>query len=317
MATSGSVNFNQTRDDLINASLRKLGIVAQGEDPAAYMTANGADDFNRMIKAWMAHGIHLWTYDQGIVFPEADKQSFNLGPTGDRAASTFVATEIAVAALLGASTITVDDDTGMTSGDNIGIELDDGTLQWTTINGAPSSNVVTLTATLTAAVAVNNNVYTYTTLINRPTEIRDARLSIDLGNEIPIEKISNDSYFNLPNKSESGLPTQFYYDPQLTNGVLYLWPVFDSVANTVLFTFERPLEDVDSITDNADFPQEWLEAIVYNLAVRLAPEYGALLEDRQMLQQEASIALELAKSWDQEHVNVDFQPSHMSIEGWE
>jgi hypothetical protein len=43
--------------------------------------------------------------------------------------------------------------TGVATTYNIGVQLDDGTFQWTTVNGAPSGFTVTLTAVLTDSAA--------------------------------------------------------------------------------------------------------------------------------------------------------------------
>lgn len=61
----------------------------------------------------------------------------------------------------GQTVISIDDDTGMASGDTVGILLDAGFIHWTTINGAPAGNDITLTVALPSAAADDNNVYTH------------------------------------------------------------------------------------------------------------------------------------------------------------
>jgi len=60
----------------------------------------------------------------------------------------------------GQTVISVTDATGMASGDNFSIELDDGDWHHTTINGAPAGNDVTITAALPSAAASGNEVIT-------------------------------------------------------------------------------------------------------------------------------------------------------------
>jgi hypothetical protein len=57
-----------------------------------------------------------------------------------------------------------------------------------------------------------------------------------------------------------------------------------------------------------DFPEEWYNAIIYNLAVRLAPEWGVPLPDRQMLLQEAKMYTEDATMTGQEDASFFIQP---------
>ena len=57
-----------------------------------------------------------------------------------------------------------------------------------------------------------------------------------------------------------------------------------------------------------DFPEEWYNAIIYTLAVRLAPEWGVPLPDRQMLMQEAKIYTEDAMMVGQEDASFYVMP---------
>jgi len=300
--------------------LRKLGILAEGEVASADQATDALKDLNLLVKAWPARGINLWRYEELTVFTTVDAQSYNIGATGDEATFDAFKTEIATAASSGASTITVDDDADITNGDNIGIELDDGTLQWTTVNGVPAANVVTLTATLTGAAAIDNHVYNYTNIAQRPLRLYDGRLKINDGNEIPIVQISRRSYKSLPTKVSRGKPTQYYYDPQLDNGKLFVWPTSDSVKDRLLFSAQRQIEDLDNASDNLDFPQEWLRPIAWNLAVDMAPDYKMPQIDPQgyeKLEIRAAQYLEDAEYFDVENVSVNFMPSDEDVEGWE
>lgn len=140
----------------------------------------------------------------------------------------------------------------------------------------------------------------------RPLRISSARLSIS-SVETPLMEMSRQEYFDLPVKTTAGRPSGYYYDPQLSLGKIYLWPVVASgITATVKFTYQRSLEDFDASGDEPDFPQEWLECLAYNLAVRLAPKFGATIS-----QEVAGIALESLDDlmgWDREPASVFFQP---------
>ena len=63
------------------------------------------------------------------------------------------------AAVVTATTMEVDDTTGMTAGDIIGVELDNGTWHWTTIDGVTDGDTVELTAGLAGdGAAIDNDV---------------------------------------------------------------------------------------------------------------------------------------------------------------
>ena len=281
MAVSNSYDYNLAGEIIILETMELLGQIESGESVSTNDAASCLRTLNLMIKFLQAEGIGLWLNQEATLFLEYEETSYALGPSGDHASVTSVKTEVATAAAAAALTLVLDSVTGMTTGDAIGIELDDGTLQWTTINGVP--NVTTLTVTITAAltddVAVGNHVYTYTDLIQRPLEIFNVRRKDANDYETPVTpSISRQEYMALSNKSSAGPINQVYYDPQLTNGVLYTWPACNDVQDRLLFTMRRPIMDFDAGTDDPDLPQEWLLPIAWNLAVLVAPKFGVKLD---------------------------------------
>jgi hypothetical protein len=276
MATSASYDFSVACSEIIGGAMRTLNLIATGESPSTTELSDGREALNMLIKAWQAQDIGLWLNQEATLFLEYEETSYTLGPSGDHASVTSVKTEVATAAAAAALTLILDSVTGMTTGDAIGIELDDGTLQWTTINGVPNTTTltVTITAALTDDVAVDNHVYTYTDLIQRPLEIFNVRRKDASDYETTVTLISRQEYMALSNKASSGSITSAYYDPQLTNGVLYTWPACNDVQDRLVFTLRRPVMDFDADANDADFPQEWLRALKFNLALELAPEFG-------------------------------------------
>lgn len=90
---------------------------------------------------------------------------------------------------------------------------------------------------------------------------------------------SRSDYYARPNKTATGTPLSWFFDPQRTIKTLYVWPVPDATiaaAATLKYTYARYIEDVDALDDEPDVPQEWLEALTYGLAMRLGPPFGAL-----------------------------------------
>jgi hypothetical protein len=94
--------------------------------------------------------------------------------------------------------------------------------------------------------------------------------------EIPIARLSRDDYTNLPNKSfQSNRPLQFWLDRQVTQPVMYLWPVPSNSAEEyqIVIWRQRYIMDVGSMTQEIEVPQRWYDAIVSMLAAKLAMEY--------------------------------------------
>jgi hypothetical protein len=316
MTTSNSTDFTQTRNDLIYTALRLIGAMAVGETPTADDIATASSALNIMIKAWQIDGPHLWTLDEGTIFCAKGVPSYSIPGTYAANAESYVTAEMAVAGVLADPTITVVDDTGILNGDHIGILLDDGTMQWTTVNGVPVANVVTLTTALTGAAAIGNVVYTYTTGIQRPLRIHNIRRKYyPSDNEIIFayggEPMAKSDYLRLPNKTVQGVPIQGYYDPQLSTGMFYVWPAPSDARIRINFTYERQIEDFDILSNTPDFPQEWLAALKWNLAVEIWPEYFPSSNPPQFLLSKAEQYKEALINWSRDMGSTFIQPDNI------
>ena len=122
--------------------------------------------------------------------------------------------------------------------------------------------------------ALSNATASYT-LSPVPYRIIEARYRNTDGRDIPMIQMTRQEYVDLPLKSSAGIPTQYYYDVQRAATTLYVWPVQATVTTeTIEYTFQRIIEDIDDLNNDLDINQEWLETIGWNLADRLMPSYG-------------------------------------------
>ena len=143
------------------------------------------------------------------------------------------------------------------------------------------------------------------TTINRPTRIWNLRRLNLSGYEVPIEMVSRSDYMMLPNKLSIGTVVQAYYDPQLVNGQLFVWPrPGDGVTDKIIGDCDRTLQDMVSDTDTFDLPQEWSDALSFCLAERLWWEYPDNAASYQMLAQRASQGKEVVLNYDRENVSI-------------
>lgn len=72
-----------TAGDIINGSLRLIGVLAEGETPSAETSADALDAMNQMIASWNTERLSVFsTQDQVKTWP-ANTISRTLGPTGD------------------------------------------------------------------------------------------------------------------------------------------------------------------------------------------------------------------------------------------
>lgn len=339
MATSGTVTYRTNRNQIIEGALRLVGAVdPENASPAtATQINNGAEALNLMVKSWEAVGLQLWERKYAVIFPQQGQGIFalgNPGPAGDHATlstplgSGFVQTTLTSAASAGATTITVDSVDGLTTAGitatsidddyNIGVQLSDGTVQWTTVNGAPAGNVVTLDTALSDDAAAGAYVFCYETKLIRPLRILDAfiqQLGGDStayptsgGNSIPVRPISKDEYNRFGAKNAQGTPIQLAYDVQANTGYVYLYPTFLAASQVLFIEFTKPIDDFTTSTDDYDMPQEWGEALKFNLALRLAPEYEVPREKYQQIKDMAASLFQFIDGYDQETTSVFIQP---------
>lgn len=132
-------------------------------------------------------------------------------------------------------------------------------------------------------------------------------------NEIPVAKINRDDYANLPDKFFRGRPVQFWYDKQIPNPLLTLWPApqFQYTFNQIVIYGQRYLQDVGTLTQSIEVPQRWFLGIVAELARQLNMEIPEAKGDPVALDSEATNQLKIA--WGSE---TDSAPIYLRPRIW-
>lgn len=313
MATSGSVDFSVDRDDIIETALKKLNVIATGASANANQLADGAIELNMIVKHLQTKGLQLWAKKIGYCFLALNTSKYSLGPSGDHATNSYTQTALAADAAASATSLTVDSISGISNGDNIGIVLDDGTLHWDTVNGAPSGSTVVITTGLASAASTDNAVFAYTTKINRPLRILDAvRRDTTDNTDVPLIVTSLSEYEENTNKTTDAPIVEIRYLPTLTDGELYVWPQGDDVNTVIRFWYHRPFEDFDAASDTPDFPQEWYLTLVYILAAVLCDTYSVTAQKASRITKRAKEYLMEVCDWDQEDASLFFEPDSLT-----
>jgi len=313
MTTSGSIDWNMTGTEIVQAAVSIVNERSSEIPLTNNEISDGLNVANRLLKHWQTK-FHLWKRDEGVLFLRNGVTNYTIGASSgnDQACllDDFINTTITTAAVLGASTLVVGSTTGMVAADFIGIELDDGTRQWTTIVSVDSATGLTITATLTAASAVGRTVFTYTTALERPLRVEGVRRRIITNaTEVELTHWSRQQYFAQNNKNSSGTPTSYFYSPRLGKGRFYLWQTASTVNQLLYLTFNRTMEDFDTSSNNPDLPQEWLDPFVWALAEEIALEYQCPLDKFQLIKLKAAEKLDDALGWDEEEVSLNIRPN--------
>lgn len=311
MSVSGSYNYNINANTIIKRAMQILTVISPRGSVAPEDYELAVDLLNAMLLTWSADGLHLWTESQATLYLQNGKTSYILGgASSDKLTSTDYKTELSAALVTSDTALTVDDTTNMTVADVIGIELDDNTIHWTTIATIPSSTTLTITTGVASAAAVDNNVYWYTSLVDSITNISGMVLRRDSNTDLYMKEVSRLDYLGVPHKSTTSTPYQYYVDKQRDNLVLYLYGAATNVSDRIIMNHKRAFSDIDSPTDLIDFPREWIEPVIYNLAVRLAPVFEQ--EDKivqgSVIATVATQSLKRLKSWDKEQISIYIGP---------
>lgn len=124
-----------------------------------------------------------------------------------------------------------------------------------------------------------------------------------------LSAISRADYAALPFKTQSGTrPTQFYLQRQLSPQV-FLWPVQDS-ANFTFYYYAWILQaDIGALTNQADAPNRWIEAVCAGLAMKLSQKWAVDRYD--MLKAAYQEAFNAAAAEDVESVPMRIAPNMM------
>lgn len=307
MARSNSFNYSLNRNQVIQAAYIEAGLKSEQETLTSAEVNRGSNILNWMIKAWSANNVQLWKRKQATLFTSYNTNSYLISLSGSHCTNTYNKTTITTAAASGQTTLSISSNSGINNGDYVGIKLDDNTRHWTTVVSTTSTSVTITTAT-TASVSVGNTVITYTSKINRPLRIiRGTSFDLLSNNESKLCLVSHDRYFDIPLKTLVGTVNNIYYDKQLDSGVLYVYPTPNNVDQVIKFSYHELLMDMDSATDDFDFPQEWVWPIILNLAVELARSKGNA-EKVQALEPMATSILEQLKCFDS-----DMEPLKIKI----
>jgi len=318
MAVSGSFNHSMSRTNLIEAALRKIDVLAEGQSASTNQLTYGAEALNNILKAWMSDDFAVWYHKLVYVYPIASTQTSKilLGPTGGNASLELGLTKLTAAAAATDTALTVSitaaiDVVGTTAdADVIGIELDDGTIDWTTISSGGGTASLVIASGLSSAAASGNRVYFYTTILPaRPERILDAWwVDAVSAARRPLQIKSESTLRSLGNLTTEGQIVEVNYIPTLTDGTLTVWPRWEDGSSYLEIRCQYPFDDMDAASDTLAFPQHWYMAVVYALAQALAPEYGTDLQKWSIIKQEAKEWKDLAEEGSTEGTSVTVSP---------
>lgn len=164
--------------------------------------------------------------------------------------------------------------------------------------------------TITVPLVVGTASYTIgpsgVVVTDRPLRVAHAILRNSDNIDTELLQISRHEYQQIANKTVEAQPNQFYFDPQMTNAVLYLYPTPDDASDTVRLTVHKQMDDVTTGAQIPSFPNEWFGYLKFALAAEVGPEYEADMKLVSYFEAKAEKYLEDLANWSQEEAPVFF-----------
>jgi len=101
------------------------------------------------------------------------------------------------------------------------------------------------------------------------------------GTDYSMDRISRDTYLNIPSKTTESRPTQFFIDRQI-NPKIKIWPLPENSTDILVFDVLTRIDDADTMTNTMDVPFRFYPCLAaglaYYIAIKKAPDRIQLLK---------------------------------------
>ncbi len=250
--------------DLVERALRSIGAYAPGDpvDPDDFNDA--LDTLNDMLETW-SNATMMVNYVTEIIFTiVGNTYQYTIGQggtiggtfTGSIAATTLTVSAISAGNIALGQYLT---GSGITAGTQV--------VKFLTGSGGIGTYQVSVDYTGSPVAST-----TITTYYQRPLRINSAFVRVSTL-DYPVYPLNIEQYELIGLKTLQGpWPKYLYYQPSSPVGNITFWPV---PANGEMHMFaETVLQRFANLSDTVTLPQGYNNAIRWNLAEQLLPEYG-------------------------------------------
>ena len=263
MATSGSKDFELDVSEYVEEAFERCGL----EVRTGYDLKTAKRSMNLLLADWANRGLNQWTIKQTSVTVAADIAAYPAGALtmAVGSSSSFTVAET----ITGGTSAATASITNLPSGTSMAITIPTGTFtSGETLTGGTSG----ATTTLSAAV-----------------DLSDAQATIDIlslvvkrdDNSYSAGRLSRDGFLTIPNKTQTGRPSQFFLDRQITPN-LKIWPAPENSTDILIFDRLTRMDDADDYTNSLGVPFRFYPALAaglaYYIALKRAPDRIQLLK---------------------------------------
>lgn len=166
-------------------------------------------------------------------------------------------------------------------------EADDGLVALNDMLDSWSTDRTYIYSILQENFPLSNGVTTYTIgtggtfNTNRPIAIDNVFIRLN-GADFPVKEIDSQDYNSITVKTTNGgIPQYYFYNPSFPLATISLWGAPSAGTVIYLNTWQQMTQFADLAT-NYSLPQGYARALVYGLAMEIAPEYGVRLTPEAM-----------------------------------
>jgi hypothetical protein len=326
MALSATFDYSVLGSDIMTGAFEDIQSTQSDGTVANADQIIGLRELNLLVKGLMgkpglAPGLKRWSRSYVYMFLRKNKNIYTFGQTAqttDKAArSGYNSTTTSVSAIsgqpviMGSGTI-LSWPTGQSGGviattDIIGVILDSGDFQWSTVT--VSGNTLTLGTNLTGNVSAGAQVFSYPALsfVDLPLDFLTCKRRDINGIDYDMTKMLDiQDYEGITNKNITTTPVQWFYEKQRVTGNLYLNGFPATLTDVIRAAVLYPLDDMSAVSNDIAFPQQWYDYLTRLLAKKLSPKYGKQWTDT--MEQNLTSAFAEATAVDPETVGDYFQP---------
>lgn len=107
----------------------------------------------------------------------------------------------------------------------------------------------------------------------RPVSIENIQIRDASGLDSKVDLVTQEEWAGIALKSSAGKPSYSYFERTAPLGKINFWPV-PSEASTIVLNSKKQFADTLNSNDELNFGPGYDRAIIFNLTVDIAPEYG-------------------------------------------
>ena len=270
--TSGSYVFDKNLgiDEIIEDAYERIGM----QGTAGHQLKTARRSLNILFSEWGNRGLQFWEVkNQNIALVE-DQAVYTFYRSPADGTSSGISTTLSAGINASVATIGVASVTGMPTTGGV-ITINSEQISYT---GISSLNLTGCTRGINGSTAATHS--TSDAVLQFPvgmTDIQEADYRVKSTSvDTPLTKISRSQYQGFSNKTDKGLPTQYWVQRFIdkVTMTLYLTPGAAQDGNYINFYYTKRIDDVGAYTNATDVPYRFIPCMIAGLAYYLAVKYA-------------------------------------------